>query len=166
MDFSEIGLNILQILSPFLVAALTWAAARLASYINSKIKNEYLRGVLVRLDEAVVTVVKDLQQTVVEEIKASNIDGKIPDAEKRRIKETALANLKSYLGAKGIKMLAQVLGFNGCSLDGFLSSKIESAVHDLKLTERRLGMSSPSGVGNPDPLEQLPVGTALVLGPI
>jgi uncharacterized membrane protein YebE (DUF533 family) len=43
--------------------------------------------VLVRLDDAVITAVKDLQQTVVAEIKAATADGKISEAEKRRIKE-------------------------------------------------------------------------------
>ncbi len=50
MDFSEIGLTALQIVSPILIAALTWAAAKLAGYIKSKVNNEYLRGVLARLN--------------------------------------------------------------------------------------------------------------------
>jgi hypothetical protein len=53
--------------------------------------------VLVRLDDAVVTAVKDLQQTVVAEIKAVTADGKISEAEKQRIKDAAVANVKSYL---------------------------------------------------------------------
>jgi hypothetical protein len=65
MDFTDVALTALQVVSPVLVAALTWAAAKLASFIRSKVDNEYLRGVLVRLDDAVITAVKDLQQTVV-----------------------------------------------------------------------------------------------------
>ena len=152
MDFSEIGLAALQIVSPLLIAALTWAAAKLASYIKSKVNNEYLRGVLVRLDEAVVTAVKDLQQTVVDEIKAANVDGKITEAEKKRIKDSALANVKSYLGAKGIKVLSEVLGLSGGALDGFLSSKIESAVHDIRVTDRAIATTTSDKAGAPSPL--------------
>jgi hypothetical protein len=83
-----------------------------------------------------MTAVKDLQQTVVDEIKAANADGKITDAEKLKIKNTALANVKSYLGTKGIRVLSGVFGLSGGALDGFLSSKIESAVHDLRVTNR------------------------------
>jgi hypothetical protein len=60
MDFTDVALTALQVVSPVLVAALTWAAAKLATFIRSKVDNEYLRGVLVRLDDAVVTAVKDL----------------------------------------------------------------------------------------------------------
>jgi len=152
MDFSEIGLAALQIVSPLLIAALTWAAAKLASYIKSKVNSEYLRGVLVRLDEAVVTAVKGLQQTVVDEIKAANADGKITEAEKKRIKDSALANVKSYLGAKGINVLSEVLGLSGGALDGFLSSKIESAVHDIRVTNRAIAPTASEKVGAPSPL--------------
>jgi len=136
MDFTDVAFTALQVVSPVLVAALTWAAAKLASFIRSKVDNEYLRGVLVRLDDAVVTAVKDLQQTVVAEIKAATADGKISETEKQRIKDAAVANVKSYLGTKGIRVLAEVLGLSGGTLDSFLGSKVEAAVHDLRLTER------------------------------
>jgi hypothetical protein len=49
MDFTDVALMALQVVSPVLVAALTWAAAKLASFIRSKVDNEYLRGVLVEI---------------------------------------------------------------------------------------------------------------------
>ena len=132
METEGIGLKILEILSPVLLAALTWAAAKLAQLIRAKVKSEYLRGALVRLDDAVFTAVKDLQQSVVEEIKAASADGKITDEEKKRIKEKALASVKSHLGTKGLSELATVLGLDGGAIEGFLSSKVEAAVHDLR----------------------------------
>jgi len=156
MDFSQIGLTALQIVSPLLLAALTWAAAKLAGYITSKVNNEYLRGVLVRLDEAVITAVKDLQQTVVDEIKAANADGKITDAEKQKIKNAALENVKSYLGAKGIRVLSKVFGLSGGALDGFLSSKIESAVHDIRVTNKAIASNVPGKAGASSPLPSTP----------
>lgn len=132
MDAGDIGLKALEILSPVLLAALTWAAAKLAQLVRAKVKNEYLRGVLVRLDDVVFTAVKDLQQTVVNEIKLASADGKISDAEKRRVKDQAIANVKSHLGTKGIGELAKVLGLDGGAIEGLLSSKVEAAVHDLR----------------------------------
>jgi hypothetical protein len=142
MDFTDVALTALQVVSPVLVAALTWAAAKLAGFIRSKVDNEYLRSVLVRLDDAVITAVKDLQQTVVAEIKAATADGKISEAEKQRIKDAAVANVKSYLGTKGIRVLAEVLGLSGGALDSFLGSKVEAAVHDLRLTERAVSAAT------------------------
>jgi len=132
MDTEGIALKILEILSPVLLAALTWAAAKLAQLIRAKVRSEYLRQVLVRLDEAVYTAVKDLQQSVVEEIKAASADGKITDEEKKRIKERALASVRSHLGAKGLSEVGTILGLDAGALDGFLSSKVEAAVHDLR----------------------------------
>lgn len=132
MDTGSIGLKVLEILSPVLLAALTWAAAKLAQLIRAKVQNEYLKGVLVRLDDAVFTAVKDLQQSVVEQIKAASADGKITDEEKRQIKEKAMAAVKSHLGTRGLAEAAKILGLEGGALEGLLSSKVEAAVHDLR----------------------------------
>jgi len=132
MDTGSIGLKVLEILSPLLLAALTWAAAKLAQLIRAKVQNEYLKGGLVRVDDAVFTAVKDLQQTVVEQIKAASADGKITADEKKQIKDKALAAVKSHLGTKGLAEAASVLGLGGGALEGLLSSKVESAVHDLR----------------------------------
>jgi len=132
MDTQSIGLKVLEILSPVLLAALTWVAAKLAQLLRAKIKNEYLKGALVRLDDAILVAVKDLQQSVVDEIKAASADGKISDDEKKRIKEKALANVKAHLGTKGLSELATILGLDGGALDGVLSSRVEAAVHDLR----------------------------------
>lgn len=134
MDTGSIGLKVLEILSPVVLAVLTWAAAKLAQLIRAKVQNEYLKGVLVRLDDAVFTAVKDLQQSVVDEIKAASVDGKITEEEKRRIKEKAISAVKSHLGTKGLAEVAKILGLEGGALEGLLSSKVEAAVHDLRRT--------------------------------
>ena len=153
MKIVDLLLMAAEILSPLLIAALAWAAAKAAALIRSKVANEYLRGTLVRLDEAVLTAVKELQQTVVAEIKAASSDGKIDDAEKARIKASALANVKSYLGTKGLRVLAEVLGLSSGTVDQFLGSRIEAAVHDLRLAERATAPAVPmapsAGVSSP-----------------
>jgi hypothetical protein len=144
MDTGSIGLKVLEILSPVLLAALTWAAAKLAQLIRAKVQNEYLKGVLVRLDDAVFTAVKGIQQSVVEQIKEASADGKITDDEKKRIKDKALTSVKSHLGTKGLAEVARILGLDGGALDGLLSSKVEAAVHDL----RRAAPASANGVAH------------------
>jgi hypothetical protein len=157
MKLADLLLMAAQVLSPLLVAALAWAAAKAAELIRSKVTSEYLRGTLVRLDDAVLTAVKEMQQTLVAEIKAASADGKIDDAEKARIKAAALSNVKSYLGAKGLRVLAEVLGLSDGTVDHFLGSRIEAAVHDLRLAERATTPQVPaSTMGGGSPLASSP----------
>mgnify|MGYP001577004250 FL=1 len=149
MDSGSIGLKVLEILSPLLLAALTWAAAKLAQLIRAKVQNEYLKGVLVRVDDAVFTAVKNLQQTVVEQIKAASADGKITDDEKKQIKDKALAAVKSHLGTKGLAEAAAVLGLGGGALEGLLSSKVEAAVHDLRRSAPAMNGATHGGAASP-----------------
>ena len=64
-------------------------------------------------------------------------------AEKKQIKERALASVKAHLGAKGLAEIAKVLGLEGGALEGLLSSKVEAAVHDLR-GPRRSRTASPT----------------------
>ena len=54
MDFTAVALTALQVVSPVLVAALTWAAAKLARFIRSKVDNEYLHAVMRHNDPSAV----------------------------------------------------------------------------------------------------------------
>jgi len=144
MDAGDLGYKVAEILLPLLVAGLTWASAKLAAYINAKVKNEYLKGVYVRLDDAVLSAVKEAQQVVVPSIRAANADGKITDAEKEKIKADVLAVVKSHLGLKGLAEIGKVLGLNDGTLTAKLSSKIEAAVYDVKA--REAAIANPPGL--------------------
>jgi len=143
MEIEHFGFTMLEVLAPIVVAGLTWLSAKLAQLIQAKVKNEYLRGMLVRLDEAVFTAVKDLQQTVVDAIKAATADGKITETEKQRIKQAAIDNVKSHLGTKGLAELGQILGLTITSVEGLIASKVEAAVHDIRGAAARTGASAP-----------------------
>ena len=142
MNTSSLGLEVLQIFSPVFLAVLTFAAGKLALLIRAKVQNEDLKGVLLRLDDAILTTVKNLQHTKVEQLKAAS--GKIPEAEKQGIKETALATTKVSLGTKGQAKIAKVLGLEAPALTELLSSKIEAAVHDLRRTSPAPSTTGPA----------------------
>lgn len=119
-------------------AFLTWAAAQLALYLRRQTLNAKAKGILIRASEVVLQVVLELEQTMVAEVRAAldpASDGgrKITGKEAERIKAEALARVKSYLGPKGLALLAHVLGFNGGNLDRYLEGKIEATVHAAKL---------------------------------
>lgn len=132
---SSILYKAIEVLSPLLLALLGWLSVKLAQLINARVEQEYLRGVLVRLTDAVFTVVKELDQTLVTAMKDANRDGKLTDSEKAEIKLRAVATVKAYLGMKGIEAIAKVLGLSSAGVDNFISAKVEAAVHDLRSVE-------------------------------
>lgn len=143
MDKTELALNVSTILLPILMSGLAWLGARAVTLINARVKNEWLKGALVRLDDAVLAVVRELQQTTVDAIKEAAKDGKITDEERARIKDLALASVKSHLGAKGLGELAKVLGLDDGSLGKLISSKIEAAVYAMKLEQTAVASNPP-----------------------
>ena len=135
MDFiTAFSFIIFLVLVPLTAIGVTWLGGRVGELIQAKVNNETLRGVLLRLDDAVVTAVKDLEQTIVADAKVAAADGKISREEARRIKDKAVRQVKSYLGPDGLKQLGTVLGLWELSVEDFIGSKVEASVLDLKRT--------------------------------
>ena len=146
------GLEVLQILSPVFLAALTWAASKLARLIRTKVQNEDLKGLLLRLDDTALTVVKDLQQNMAKQMKAASADGKLSEAERQQLKDAALAAVKAYLGPKGRAEINKILGLQDGPMEGLLSSKIEAAVLDLRnAAPTRVPVVAPAPAVAPTP---------------
>lgn len=125
--------KLLEAALPLLTVVLGWASVELSKFIRAKTKNEALAGALVRLNDVVFTVVKALNQTVVDELRKASADGKVTKEEVEKIKATALAQVKSHIGPKGIDELLYVLGLKDeAALDKFVADKVEAAVGDVK----------------------------------
>ena len=132
IDIAGLFLNAVTILSPVILALLGWLSLKAANLIQAKVKNEYSRGVLVRLDHAVFTAVKQVQQTMVAQFKRLSADGKLTEDDKNEVFNAALGRARRYIGADGISQLAHILGLSSPAFDELLVGKIESAVIDLK----------------------------------
>jgi hypothetical protein len=152
MDYGNFGLKAFEALSPLLLAALTWAVAKLAQYIQAKVQSEYLRGALVRLDDAVLASVREVQQVTVDTIKSASADGKLTPDERAKVKQAAIDTIKSHLGMKGIGELAKVLGLENGAIDRLLSTRVEAAVHDLKQARAANGLQGTVGATLPFPV--------------
>lgn len=130
--YAELGWEIFKAISPLLLAALTWLSVKASGWVKAKTNNTTIGGMLGRATTLAFTVVKEAQQVFVKQMKDDSKDGVWTDVEKAKAKKMAMDSLKSHLGMKGLKELGQVLGLNGEGIEGFLSSQIESAVHDIK----------------------------------
>lgn len=125
-------------LLPLLLTALTWAAYQAAAWIRAKVGHELAQRALLGLTTGAETVVAELAQTTVGALKAAAADGKLTDAEIEDIRRAALGKLKSYLGPKGLALIADMLGTKDAkTVDRFLLATIEAEV-DLR-------KSSPEG---------------------
>ncbi len=97
-------------------------------YLNNRYRNNKLVQALVVLDHIVIDVVKDLNQTVVAELKKARADGKLTPDEALQIKNKAIDLILSRLGVNLIKELQRSLG----PVVSLIATKIEAAVYDCK----------------------------------
>lgn len=104
---------------------------------------------LVRLDDAVLASVREVQQVTVDAIKEASADGKLSPDERAKVKQAALSSVKSHLGTKGLADLVKILGLEDGTIDSLISTRVEAAVHDLKQARAANGVAGTVG-------EQLP----------
>jgi hypothetical protein len=136
--------EILDLLTPVLLAVFGWLSWRAAGWINAYTKNAKLKGILLRLDDAVFTAVSALEQTVVVAAKTAASDGQLTKSDGAAVKAAALAEIKSHLGQKGIAELQAILGVKPEGLDSFLSSRIEASVLQLPVRTQVAGTGAVS----------------------
>jgi hypothetical protein len=115
---------VLAVVGAVFAPLLAMLVKELHALFAAKVKNERLRGVLDRLDDAAGVVVASVEQTVV-----SKLDPKQPlGANGRAARDAAIAELKTHLGARGIDEAKEVLGIGDSDLEKILVSYIESKV--------------------------------------
>lgn len=119
-----------EALIPLVAALGSWALFAAANWLRTKAKNEYQLGVIARLTDAVATVVREIEQTTIADIKEAAADGVISDVEYAAIRENAIARTKDYLGKNGVRDLEKV--FDAEKIESVIRSKIEAEVHKLK----------------------------------
>jgi hypothetical protein len=124
---ASISIEAIKALSPAIVALIGWLGLLLEKWLRTKIKNEQVQGIMVRLNGVMVDAVKEVEQTYV-----TNLDSITPDA-LTAAKDKALATVKAHLGDKGLAELKYVLGLEQDSaVERLLISVLEARVYDLK----------------------------------
>jgi hypothetical protein len=129
---TETKIQLIEVLTPLALAALGLLAARFERLVSARVKNERLRGVLLRLDDAVLSAVSEVDQVLVSGLKKRSADGVLTKAEREEAKAEALAALKRNLAASGRAELETVLGVDPEKIDAVLSGRLEAAVRTLR----------------------------------
>lgn len=124
-QLGSLAITAVQALAPVLMALVGLLALKLHQYIAAKVKNTMVQGILTRLNDTAMTVVQEVEQTVV-----SKLDPTKPLADNgKAAKDAAVASLKTHLGQKGLDEVKQVLGIGDTDLEKVIVSIIESKVH-------------------------------------
>jgi len=113
---------------PLITAGVVYALTAAGIYLSNKYRNNQLVQALLILNQLVMDVVKELNQSVVEDLKAARADGKLTADEAKQIKDKAIDLILSRLDSGFIRVIQGVFG----SVYPVVSTKIEAAIFDLK----------------------------------
>lgn len=128
MDISPITLKLFDILAPLLTALVGYGVWVLTRYIETKTHNVKVNEALDKLENITYTVVQELANTTVKELKARAADGVLTKEEGAFVKEVAINTIKSYAGLPGLKLLVT----GGTSIDKLIGSKVEAVLAQVK----------------------------------
>lgn len=121
---------LIQILTPLLLAILTWAAAEAVRLIRSKTQAGAAQDALLRLVDAVNTVSSEMAQTIVDDLKAAAADGNLSEADIAMIRAKARERLLAYLGRGAEEQMRSLFGSD--AFETMIRAKFEQAVRLMK----------------------------------
>ena len=123
---NDILLNVLSVVfTVFIIPLITMLGTKVISWINSKIKNEKMAGLLTQATEAVINAVRSVFQTYVEQLKADGTFGE----EKQR---NALLKAKDLALSQMTDEVKTFIQSNYGDLQQWLTTSIEATINKLK----------------------------------
>jgi hypothetical protein len=128
---------------PFVTTAITIVLTMAGIYLHRNYQNSKLTQALFILDQIVINVVQELNQTVVVDLKAARADGKLTRDEAEQIKHKAIEMALKRLGGDMLKTIQVYMG----PITNLLATKIEAAVFDIKKTKKartHVGRNQPA----------------------
>ncbi len=123
--------SLLSLLSPVLVALLGLVFVRLEQAIRIHLKQERLKAFALRLTDTARDVVVELEQTIVDDLKAKAADGRLTAEEKLEVLQTAQTRLMDRLGREAERGRA-LLEVEAPVFVDLLVAKIETQVAELR----------------------------------
>lgn len=127
-------------LLPVLGGLLVFALKRLTDYLNAKAAESKGSLVAAKLTGAAASAVAEINATLRPKLEAALADGVLTDAEKKELKEAALALLKTKLPGE---LLGAASGIFGGFLDTYLGGLVERELLNQKATAA-IANSQPS----------------------
>jgi len=136
MDMATFAWKLFELFSPAALTGLTWLSVKAAQLATAKIKSEQVTRVLLLVDDVVLAAAREVQQVLVDKLKAASPGGDLTPVQGAQAKKAALDSAKAQLGAQGLADVAATFGYDAGGVDRMLGSRIEAAVHQVKRTTR------------------------------
>lgn len=148
---------LLQVAGTAALSLFSWASARFGIWLKERAKQDTVTGILARLMDIIMTVVAELEQTLVPAFKARVADNKLTDKEIKELRDIAVAKVKERLGLDGWQKTLSTLMLTPDALASFIVGKIEASVFAMRQPEKAQNLpaftqSSPA----------LPVATSII----
>jgi hypothetical protein len=127
---NNVVLNIItEVVVPIAIAGLSLIGGHVLLLLKTKLKNEQVKMALDQLAKITLSVVQDLNQTMVYKIKQER---SLTDEDKKNVKEKAIAMIKLQMQDEFLKLLDD----NTISADARIKTEIESQVFEInQMTE-------------------------------
>lgn len=109
-------------------SVVSWVGFEIAKYVRTKTKNEKINNALAAVTDTVESVVAELDETVVRELKKASSDGRISSGDALKIKTEAVESVKKQLPG----VVKSAVSMSAETLDLFIKTRIERAVSEKK----------------------------------
>ena len=122
----------LSALPSLFLVALSWLSFQLSELITARARNERVLAMLERLDDAVFTAVREVEQVLVIPLKRASASGTLGMADRGAASANAAQAARACFGAKSWLDLGATLGLSSPELERALGARVEAAVYELR----------------------------------
>jgi hypothetical protein len=136
MEMPTFAWKLFELVSPLAALGLTWLSLKAAQLAAAKTKSEHVTRVLLLVDNVVFIATREVQQVLVDKMKAKSPDGSLTTEQGAEAKRAALDSMKAQLGPRQLSDIAITLELDAPGVDRLLGARIEAAVHHLKIAPR------------------------------
>lgn len=128
--WSELAAKVAPALIDILATAVVALVAYCVQFLRAQTHSVYAQSAFVRLNDATHAAVREIHQTLRDQVVAATADGKITAEEAHALREAAVRNVKAYLGKQGLDGLKRVVDPE--AFEALIRAKVEAALVDLK----------------------------------
>jgi len=128
----ELMARSLSALPSLFLVALSWLSIQLSELITARARNESVRARLERLDDAVFTAVREVEQVLVIPLKRASASSKLGMADRGAASASAAQAARACIGARGWLDLSATLGLSSPELERAVGARVEAAVYELR----------------------------------
>ncbi len=127
-----INSGLFAILLGLVISAIKFAKSYLdakTAETTAKINDTNIKNAISSAEDCVTTVVLEMSQTVVDDLKAKSADGKLTEDEIKQIQADSLAKIEKLITSDAFNTLDTVFG----DAEAWIKSKIEAEVKKYKM---------------------------------